>query len=1460
MGIIYSGLTSSLYGPTGITDRYSLIDLWAIVGDAAHHVSGYNGFSGSLHEIFVDGKVIAGAPSRAGIQFAFSDTSELSPADMNQLENVFYHDPTDPDADGKGNVYFYDPEADNPYNPTRDPDRNARVAAKFIAYNTQPNRVFWLKMSDGDPLPLTYFDETTQRWTVHPDAPQIFITRGSLGSKDRQDYFWAFDTTSGIGIEVVGTSIAYEGVILPPGIAPWSVYFGPTVREITVLGDDALVAGGELYSGGAAMWFGPYAHVGSVLIGDSRDVKNLSDVLFVPNNLDQTSKNFRAFDTMTSIKRSKLLYDSNLLFDEDENHFHFDNAGVHGDIVANFNAVAYLFGGSGTVGNATWTMTYGGAQDPFWSHSHPGPISYNSEILNLPGSPGIAYTPIWNSRGNITTSTAGPSFLVGHRDLIGSGYGAASGWTAAGIPGRSLILDEILLYFLVGEMGTSQAYYDYAGVLRGLSDSYGYGDSPQHFHEALARFLYHTGYGAETLSGLSVKELLAGYTRDGTLLIFKGGDIFSGHIYGGGFGDYYNPQGGNIDLRLLDGTTIFNRNMIEFVDYEDRSKIVQAAGVRVRDLYVEKTGHLLMNDAVFAVDPFVYGTPDYASRLIIHDVYNEGIVSGNGEFQIAERQSPYTGTTYFDGNFVNRGVLAPGLMGLIGENEHYAEMLEQKAYQKMLGDPARFVEWDMKGTPGGQYGAITIFGNLYLMDEITRPVYDPSNPLYNTDEDISAGEYHVTVGNDTIQDMFNKYANAIANATPTYDPVLHTYDTSKLKSGEISKEDWKIIAVEKLGTHLSWFSPSAMVDKNGMPLLTDYEVFEYMTDPKRRKLLQDRMIAEVLSDRELRDYKNNPARQAELNAKMLAEFNIRLELTPTDALLMRYGFSDVVSVHGTIPPYYRSRAGWRNDLIDWTTASNADRILYLGTTQLGGVIQADRIYDTDSNADKKDKQTSFIIIASEAYKPGSSIQQITSDTTEWVYANVDVLDVQLASGQMPAVLTLIDDKNYYRNRVGSVKHSSFNAKSVAQALDKAMFTNPGLAQSFQFGMNEPDVLNNVLRQVASGTRANSVMMNMSSPSDSLFSNIGYGVGGLSTGGRGDTVFRNIDTGHLEQPYGQAAVPPPGQQYAPPMNGQYRGQSPFHRTGSVWGVYTNSTFSMGDDNNSFKYSFSRNGAMVGSEWNLTPSSVLGGVAMFNEGNLQSLSDKVKSQDYVFGIYLVAAPFEQFEVKSFMGAGFQAYKTDRYITDSKFFGGNTADGRRGINEHYDSETQGQSFNYSVEFARPFTVNPNFVIRPAAGFEYQNIMQNAYSERKNQGAKYTFSGSASNLAANHEVTGASQGTYAGGFKSMTFARTMVRYGFNTESYYSRGGIRFRAYYVGLLTGDKYPVSRQYLTSGSDVFKVRGGELGNGYVQVGMGTNLWLNQERTTSLFFNGDWNFSMVNRGYSMLNLNTGIMVSF
>jgi hypothetical protein len=295
--------------------------------------------------------------------------------------------------------------------------------------------------------------------------------------------------------------------------------------------------------------------------------------------------------------------------------------------------------------------------------------------------------------------------------------------------------------------------------------------------------------------------------------------------------------------------------------------------------------------------------------------------------------------------------------------------------------------------------------------------------------------------------------------------------------------------------------------------------------------------------------------------------------------------------------------------------------------------------------------------------------------------------------------------------------------------------------------------------------------------------------------------------------------------------------------------------MGDDGNAFKYSFDRNGVIVGMEWNLTPSSVWGYTASAGYGTLRELSDKTRSSDYNMGLYMVAAPYEQFELKTFIGFGFQQYQNDRYLKNAEVHISHR-EGLFGLDDHYASETDGYSFNYALELARPFTVSPNFAVRPVWGFEIQVMKQNGYSEDAD---KISWNNSGSNLS--NGVLGAASGTYALDFRTMQFARSLTRLGFSTESYFSRGGWQSRAFLVSRFTGDDYPVSEQSFQSGSILFKARGSDLGKNYGQLGLGTHFWLNRERTATLYFDGDWGFSLGgDGGYSLLNFAMGLQQNF
>ncbi|GHT44229.1 hypothetical protein FACS189454_01060 [Planctomycetales bacterium] len=1187
---------------------------------------------------------------------------------------------------------------------------------------------------------------------------------------------------SGTGVYVTGDSLGWD-IQGDPEDGAWSGYFGPVVSEINVVGQGALLQGGH-----AAIEIGDFGydnatHVGKIQSGRNDEIARLTATLSQSSNKSTNQANYNAFNDLTVGERDYALT-------------RIDDSGIKGDIISWYNGVA---GWADVyrnirVSNAT-------SLDEGNSNSFEGQADYRETYYGGGFAWGHQYHAgelVWyfDTIGGRTVSEADfRSKLLGHRDYFPNDAAGELGdwWTIApqGSPaGRSVILDEILLQwgFATFERPAVDAEAgEGAGAEGGATPNPSVPITPAvlaglHYREAFDKMLADTSLaanldtGLEMLTGLTRAALLEGLTRDGTLLKF-GDDIYSGTILGGGFGVTYAigselDREGNIDVQftsLIEGqkqTTIFNHN----------TAYVRSANIR-------SDGHLMLNDATLIVDR--YEDVVDITRLMIHDVWNDGKVSGNGLFELSQRSYKEGEQPNFEdrqtksmyaGIFVNAGTLAPGLSGYIGTNYDNATLVD-----------------------GGQLGDMKFHGSVRFE---------------------KAGTLELTLADYSIGDLFEYYGQT---APPT-DWRTDIVDPAKRQMF------WDTLRQEKTATRAAWVDsatdriPEALRTRAGA-LQAEITSLQKVMNSITTENPQYFTIQSDLNDAQ----EELAATQAELTRRTqtLRELSI---------LLPRYGMSDVLDVSGK-------------------TALSDE----LGENiSFGGTLKIEQIWNP--NSDNKLAYNSYVVAASDRvdkddygfYKMPNAFD---SDTLDVVFANVSVNPNRFATGQYPVVLSVVDDANYYQNRIGG----PYNSNEVARALDDAMLTNPGLAQSLSFDLNSPDVLRDVTRQMAASSRANSVMMNLWSPTNTVFNQIGYGHGGLSTGNRGNVVYRNQRDGKLFQPYGQPAVAPQGTRYAAPQ-GQIRGQAPSYRNGSAWGNYLHSTFSMDDDDNSFKYTYSRNGVIVGTEWNLTPSTVWGYTGWASYGKMRERWDETKSNDYGLGVYFVAAPYEQFELKTFLGLGFQQYTNDRYIRNDEVFISYQKDRVLGIDEHYGSETDGYSANFSLELARPFTMSPNFVIRPAVGFEIQSMTQNGYSENPDNSVLWT--NTAYNIV-NH-VQGPVEGNYGLDFQKLRFSRSLVRFGVNTESYFAggRGGWQARAYYTSRLTGDKVAASTQTFQSGGSVpFQTRGGYLGSSSVQFGLGTHLWLNRARTATFFANGDGDFSLSkNTGYSLFNFSLGLMQNF
>ena len=479
---------------------------------------------------------------------------------------------------------------------------------------------------------------------------------------------------------------------------------------------------------------------------------------------------------------------------------------------------------------------------------------------------------------------------------------------------------------------------------------------------------------------------------------------------------------------------------------------------------------------------------------------------------------------------------------------------------------------------------------------------------------------------------------------------------------------------------------------------------------------------------------------------------------------------------------------------------DSDRLVVSGTTTLGGTL---RVFVTPGDY-SLDPTVYTIIQSEEGYTPGRNFENfehyIGFLTFEPYQLNASKTYISPYDPRDLQFMVIRDDE-YFK------KHgNTYNERSVATAIDNSMHDSYQIAFSMADNRYKPADLRDMYNQMGAHISANSALMNLWNPSETLFNRIGYGNGQMETGTRGRVDWNRIK--------GKTA--------------KMLGQTPTraHRTGSLWfdGLHTSFSAESDYDKNSSNYRFSRTGMMVGAEMNLTRYSSLGGIMAYHLGNTRQTGDKVDSNDYVLGAYFVCAPLNEFEFKAFIGFGFQDYKMERNVYNAAIMADNLYQDTnlylmqglmQGGPARYKSDFAGNSFNVSFELARPLELHPTFILRPTLGVDTQYIWQYGATETATRGTD----------------------VYALSFQKMTHYRSLFRAGFSSETSGPRGGIRMRAFYVTQFDGENYPVSKARFATGGQPFDVRGVNLGGEFLNLGVGTNVWLDGEKTASLFFDYD-----------------------
>jgi hypothetical protein len=486
-----------------------------------------------------------------------------------------------------------------------------------------------------------------------------------------------------------------------------------------------------------------------------------------------------------------------------------------------------------------------------------------------------------------------------------------------------------------------------------------------------------------------------------------------------------------------------------------------------------------------------------------------------------------------------------------------------------------------------------------------------------------------------------------------------------------------------------------------------------------------------------------------------------------------------------------------------------DLIVVSNNTTMDGTIKVtflpDKVFGNET--------TAHTIIQSGTFTQGSNFKKIDYETG-FLYVSDVFINPR---NEHEAQLQVIRDLDYFKDRA-----KTNNEKSVAAAIDASLFERPDIAFSLGDGSNSAENLRDVYRQIGAAVRANSALVNLWNPSELLFNRIGYGNGSMPTGNRGRVNWSRM-SGRANRMLGQTPIA--------------------KRTGSLWGDFTQTFFNAESDGNSDSYNISRSGFMVGSEWNLTPYSAIGAIAAYSNSNLKQVGDKMKSDDYVLGTYFVCAPFNEFEFKTYIGLGFQEYDMERHVRNANIVY-DSVTGARGIFDRYVSDTKGNTFNLSLELARPLMLHSTFILRPTLGLDLQYLWQNAFTDH--------------NYSSISDVYGSYR--YGLRYNRMNFNRSVLRVGFSSETSGSRGGIRMRAFYNTNLGGDNVPISDVAFLETGQAFRIQGVDLGKNFLSLGIGANYWLDGEKTSSLFLDYDANLYNTNKKIDVHTFSIGFLQNF
>jgi hypothetical protein len=289
---------------------------------------------------------------------------------------------------------------------------------------------------------------------------------------------------------------------------------------------------------------------------------------------------------------------------------------------------------------------------------------------------------------------------------------------------------------------------------------------------------------------------------------------------------------------------------------------------------------------------------------------------------------------------------------------------------------------------------------------------------------------------------------------------------------------------------------------------------------------------------------------------------------------------------------------------------------------------------------------------------------------------------------------------------------------------------------------------------------------------------------------------------------------------------------------VWGEFIYDHSQYDSDGNAAAFTLSRSGGVVGIDKpTCDKKHILGFQFAFSEAELDTFRAEAKVADFNFGIYHSKKIHSIFVWQNFLGMGIQNYKTKRTIdtglSDYDWIWNDPANPNYGdpSNGHYgmqDEDTndrtlrskyRGYTFYANTEIARPFIfgTSDQYMIRPFAAIDVIGAWQNSANEYNND-PKFT----------NAKFVLLK-------FHTASNIRTLARMGINFERNGNHLNLHSGLSYNFQLGGRHYMnVNNQFQFAG-DVFNIRSTNTGNDYLNLNIGSELYLGKKKNQYIMLN-------------------------